>query len=129
MGAPKSETKSRSREESLRKGEGTDVETGGTTKVISLVFNLTFDAVVDGIFLASPEAEEAGTSVDDFFPAGSFLDFPFEVFLGTSLDIEGGEEETKVTSERMVETDWTDSMSDGWEADRVRFQRKYLRRC
>ena len=128
MEAPKSETESRSRDESSRKGEGTDVEIGGTTKVISLVFGLTLDAVVDAAFFVGPEAEGAETSVDDFFPADCFLDFPFEAFLGASLDV-GGEEETKVTSKRTVETDWTDSMSDGWEADRVRFQRKYLRRC
>ena len=129
MGAPKSETESRSREDSSRNGEGTDADTGGTTRVISLVFALAFGTALDGPFFVGAEVEEEGTSDEDFFPAGNFLDFPLEGFLDTSLDVEGGEEETKVTSERTVETDWTDSISDGCEADRVRFHRKYLRRC
>ena len=67
MGAPKSETESRSREDSSRNGEGTDAETGGTTRVISLVFALVFGAALEGPFFVGAEVEEEGTSEEDFF--------------------------------------------------------------
>ena len=103
MKVSKSETESRSRDESSRKGEGTDVEIGGMTSVISLAFGF-FEEDAGADFCFGPDVEGAETSDEDFFPADCFFDFPSD-FLGASLTDGGGEEETTVTSEQTVETD------------------------
>ena len=71
--APISDRESRSREESSRIGEGTDVEIGGTIKVSSLDFAL---GLTDVFFcFRSALAVEEDEPVSAFLVSAFFLDF------------------------------------------------------
>ena len=106
---------SRSRDESSKIGEGSEVEIGGTTKVISFDFvTVLTDSFlffwcsdVDGT-AASVEADETIFLEEDFF-----LDLPLEIFLeglsGVVAEVDG----TTRISERTAEEEGATSIADG----------------